>query len=78
MLERLGDEYQKTTGTNISEDILQTILVRSFPKAVQKHIQLGMTNTTSYQEVRERVVAYEKVSSTWSKDRILMECGAGS
>ena len=78
VLERLGDEYQKTTGANISEDILQTILVRSLPKAVQQHIQLGMTNTTSYQEVRERVVAYEKVSSTWSKDRILMECGAGS
>ena len=78
VLERLGDECQKTTGANISEDILQTILVRSLPKAVQQHIQLGMPNTTLYQEVRERVVAYEKVSSTWSKDRILMECGAGS
>ena len=41
VLERLGDEYHRTTGTNISEDILQTILVRSLPKAVQQRIQLG-------------------------------------
>ena len=78
VLERLGDEYHRTTGTNISEDILQTILVRSLPKAVQQHIQLGMSNTTTYQEIRERVVSYERVSSAWTKERILMECGAGS
>ena len=73
ILERLGDEYQKTSGVNISEDILQTVPVRSLPKA----IQLVMTNTTSYQEIRDRVVAYEKVSSSWTKDRILIECGGG-
>ena len=76
-LERLGDEYQKASGVNISEDILQTVLVRSLPKAVQQHIQLGMSNTTTYQEIRDRVVAYEKVSSSWTKDRILMERGGG-
>ena len=77
ILERLGDEYQRASGVNISEEILQTVLVRSLPKAVQQHIQLGMTNTTSYQEIRDRVVAYEKVSSSWTKDRILIECGGG-
>lgn len=78
VLERLGDEYHRTTGTNISEDILQTILARSLPKAVQQHIQLGMSNTTTYQEIRERVISYERVSIAWTKERILMECGAGS
>eukprot|EP00435_Cladocopium_sp_Y103_P011853 s1770_g3.t1 len=36
-----------------------------------------MTNATTYQEVRDRVVSYEKVSSSWTKDRILIECGGG-
>ena len=36
-----------------------------------------MSNTTTYQEIRDRVVAYEKVSSSWTKDRILIECGGG-
>eukprot|EP00435_Cladocopium_sp_Y103_P066753 s36_g29.t1 len=36
-----------------------------------------MTNTTTYQEIRDRVVSCEKVSSSWTKDRILIECGGG-
>lgn len=75
-LERLGDEYQKTPGNNISDDILLTTLIRSLPRAVQQHIQLGMTNATTYQEVKDRVVACERVSSTWTRDKILVECGA--
>ena len=75
-LERLGDEYCKTAGVNISEDILLTTLVRSLPRHVQQHIQLGMDDNTTYQQVRERVVAYERVASSWTRDKILVECGA--
>ena len=75
-LERLGDEYYKTAGVNIAEDILLTTLVRSLPRQVQQHIQLGMDDNTTYQQVRDRVVAYERVSSSWTKDKILVECGA--
>ena len=76
MLERLGDEYQRTSGTNISDNILLTTLVRALPRAVQQHIQLGMTNATTYQEVKGRVVAYERISNSWTRDKILTECGA--
>jgi hypothetical protein len=75
-LERLGDEYYKTAGVNIAEDILLTRLVRSLPRHVQQNIQLGMDDNTTYQQVRDRVVAYERVSSSWTKDKILVECGA--
>ena len=75
-LERLGDEYCKTAGVNIAEDILLTTLVRSLPRHVQQHIQLGMDDNTTYQQVRDRVVAYERVASSWTRDKILVECGA--
>ena len=74
MLERLGDEYRKASGSDISDDILLTTLVRALPRPVQQHIQLGMTNTTTYQEVKDRLVAYERVSSSWTRDKILTEC----
>ena len=64
--ERLGDEYRKASGSDIFDDILLTTLVRALPRPVQQHIQLGMTNTTTYQEVKDRLVAYERVSSSWS------------
>ena len=61
---------------NIAEDILLTTLVRSLPRHVQQHIQLGMDDNTTYRQVRDRVVTYERVSSSWTKDKILVECGA--
>ena len=72
----LGDEHDKIAGVNIAEDILLTTLVRCLPHHVQQHIQLGMDDNTTYQQVRDRVIAYERVSSSWTKDKILAECGA--
>ena len=40
-LERLGDEYYKTAGVNIAEDILLTTLVRSLPWTYQHDIPTG-------------------------------------
>eukprot|EP00435_Cladocopium_sp_Y103_P023737 s5094_g5.t1 len=51
-------------------------LVRALPRAVQQHIQLGMSNSTTYQEVKDRLVVYERVSISWTRGKILAECGA--
>ena len=77
-LERLADEYRKASGKDVSEDILLTTLVRVLPKQIQQHIQLGMTDSSTFQEVKDKVLAYERVSTSWSRDRVLLECGATS
>ena len=77
-LERLADEYRKASGKDVSEDILPTTLVRVLPKQIQQHIQLGMTDSSTFQEVKDKVLAYERVSASWSRDRVLLECGAAS
>ena len=56
--------------------MLLTTLARSLPRHVQQHIQLGMDDNTTHQQVRDRVIAYERVSCSWTKDKILVECGA--
>ena len=72
----MGDEHFKTTGINISEDVLLTNLARSFPRHVQQRMQCGMDDGSTYQQIRDRGVAYERVSRSWTKDTILVECGA--
>ena len=61
-LERLGDEYRKASGNDISDDIMLTTLVRALPKHIQQHIQLGMDENSTFQQVKDRVIAYERVS----------------
>ena len=41
-LERVADEYRRSSGRDISDDILLSTLVRVLPRDVQRHVQLTM------------------------------------
>ena len=75
-LERLSDEYRRAAGKELSEDVLLTTLVKSLPSQLRQHVQLSMTESSTFRDVKEKIVAYEKVSTSWSRDRVLQECGA--
>ena len=75
-LERLGDEYRKAIGKEVPEDVLLTTLAKVLPAQLRQHVQLSMTETSIFCDVKEKILAYEKVSTSWSRDRVLQECGA--
>ena len=74
-LERLRTEYTRSSGSDVADDLMLSILVKSLPKALQTHIQLQMTEHSSYAQVRELVLSYETVTTTWSAGRIHSELG---
>ena len=74
-LERLRTEYMRSSGTYVADDLMLSILVKSLPKALQTHIQLQMTEHSTYAQVREVVLSYETVTTTWSAGRIHSELG---
>eukprot|EP00435_Cladocopium_sp_Y103_P071092 s421_g36.t1 len=74
-LQRLADAYNKASGTTVSDDLLLTTLVKCLPKQIQQHVQLGMTEDTTFEDVKEKVVAFERLSSTWAKERVYSELG---
>eukprot|EP00435_Cladocopium_sp_Y103_P049163 s1537_g14.t1 len=49
-------------------------LIRVLPKHLQQHVQLTMGEHSSF-EVKERILAFELVSSTWTKDRMVAHAG---
>ena len=55
-LEQLADEYRRSSGHDISDDILLSTLIRVLPKNVQQHVQVTMKEDSTYAEVREQVV----------------------
>ena len=73
LLERVSDEYTKAAGQQVAPDILLSTLVRILPKDVQRHVQLTMSEDATYAQVREQVLAHERISSTWSKDRVMAD-----
>ena len=59
----------------MADGLMLSILVKSLPKALQTHIQLQMTEHSAYAQVRELVLSYESVTTTWSAGRIHGELG---
>ena len=70
------DKYRKASGLEVSDDILLTTLVKSLPKQLQQHIQLNLTESSIFGEIKDRSIAYERVNTTWSRDRVYNELGA--
>ena len=75
-LERIADEYRKSSGADVADDILLTTLVKCLPKQLQQHVQLNMTETSTFAEIKEKVIAFERLSTTWSKEKVYSELGA--
>ena len=49
-LERIADEYRKSSGAEVADDILLTTLVKCLPRQLQQHVQLNMTETSTFAE----------------------------
>ena len=74
-LERIREEYQRTSGAGLSDDIMTSTLLRVLPKHIQQHLHLQITSTSDYASVRQMVLRYEVASSTYSTGRIHAELG---
>ena len=74
-LERLRAEYVRASGTDNADDVMLSVLVRALPKALQQHVQLQMSETSSYDQVRTMVIPYERTTTSWSAGKIHSELG---
>ena len=43
------------------------------PQQIRDHLQLSITEISTYQEIREKIMNYEKVSRPWNQDTILKQ-----
>ena len=74
-LERLRDEYRRSSGAEVPDDLMLSVLVKCLPGHIRQHIQLQLTETSTYAETRRAVVGYESVTASWAPSNIHMELG---
>ena len=77
-LDLMRDEYRKSSGADVPEDLSLGVLIRVLPAHIRQHVQLQMKESTRYEEVRGAVLAYENVSSTWTTSKVHSEFGIGN
>eukprot|EP00435_Cladocopium_sp_Y103_P053954 s2564_g17.t1 len=69
-MERLAEEYRKASGHDERGHSFVS-LIRVSPKYLQQHVQLTNSEHSSFAEVKEHILAFERISSTRTKDRVL-------
>ena len=72
-LERLAEEYGKVAKEEIGDNTKLSVLLRVMPAAVRQNLQLQMTEDTSYKEAREKMLAYERTTTSWGSQAIYKE-----
>ena len=74
-LERISAEYTRVSGRSVGDDIMLGTLVRCLPHNIRSHVQLVMTEKSSYEQVRSYVFAYEATTTSWSPQRVHQALG---
>ncbi|CAE7264057.1 unnamed protein product [Symbiodinium sp. CCMP2592] len=77
-LERIAEEYQRVTGQYPGEEVMLGTLVRSLPSAIKQHVQLQMTDSSSYQSIRDYVLGplgYEVTTTSWTPAKMHQALG---
>ena len=77
-LERLSQEYVRVSSKDVGDEIMLGTLLRVLPGHIRSQMQVQLSETSTYRELREKVLAYESVSTTWSSQRVSLELGVES
>ena len=74
--EQTVQHFEEASGSTYPEELKAATLIRCCGNKLREHLQLSITETSTYREIRDRITSYEKVSKAWSQESILRQIQA--
>ena len=67
--ENLVQQYETASGQTYPGDLKSATLIRCVAARLREHLQLSLNDVSTYADVREALLAYERVSKSfpWSR-----------
>ena len=69
--EKLVDEYEKLSGLRYDPNLKIGTLLKGVPNDLKRTLLFDMGDKTTYEQMRARLLEYERSSQTWSAENIL-------
>ncbi|CAE7202129.1 unnamed protein product, partial [Symbiodinium necroappetens] len=63
--EELIREYERVAGTRYAEDLMISTLVSAAPAALQAQLHMSLGPDTTYLQVRDKILLYERSTARW-------------
>ena len=73
--ERLVRGYESVSKSPYADDLKIGTLLSGLPSEMRRCLQMQVTDSTTYESLRERVLQYERSSSSWNADHVLQALG---
>ena len=71
--EKLVEDYERITDIAYSNELKMGTLLRCLPQHLRQHLQLNLTSTTTYSQMRTAVINYEQTTSAWTPNKIMAQ-----
>ena len=69
--EKLVSEYEKISYLAYDENLKIGTVLKGLPNELRKHILVGLRPDTKYEEIRTRLLEYERSTQSWNAENIL-------
>ena len=69
--ERLVIQYEEASGSSYPLELMSTTLIRCCQPKLREQLQLSISEDSTYQEIRDKVLSFERVSKVWSTEQVL-------
>ena len=69
--EQLVLEYEQASGSVYPKELMAATSTKCCQPWLREQIQLSITDTTSYVDIREKIISYERASRAWTSDHVL-------
>ena len=77
-LEALVQEYDILRSKAFYRDVLLGVLLRVCPESIRQHLTFAVDEGTTYKEVREKILSYERSTRAWSMSDALKNVAQSS
>ena len=69
--EKLVNEYERLSGVSYDSNLKLGTLLKGIPLQLRQHVMVDINDRTTYQELRSKLLQYERSNQTWSAENIL-------
>ena len=73
--ERLVNDYEEVSPQPYPEDWKISTLLAGLPSDMRRYLQMQVSDSTTYQSLRDKVLQFERSSSTWTSEQMLKTLG---
>ncbi len=72
-MERIIDEYERSSSKKLDDDFKSSIFLRSLPNSMRNHLATILTEDVTYDELREACLRFERMSLRWDSRNLFAD-----